>query len=68
MDSYKALALKYKLNTYFLLKTGILIHLFTTWYATRRNNLVMITKKDNTKIIFTPDERDSFIEQVESSI
>lgn len=41
---------------------------YTTWYATRRNNLVMITKKDNTKIILTPDERDSFIEQVESSI
>jgi hypothetical protein len=40
----------------------------TNFYATRRNNLVLITKKDNTKIILTPDEQDGFIEQIENSI
>ena len=47
------------------------IHTFlgnTTFYATRRNNLVMITTKDNTKIILTPDERDNFVEQIERDI
>ena len=35
------------------------------FYATRRNKLVMLTKKDKTKLILTPDQEDEFIEDVE---
>ncbi|WP_295234103.1 PH domain-containing protein [Sediminibacterium sp.] len=35
------------------------------FYATRRDKLVMLTKKDNTKIILTPDQEDVFIHYVE---
>ena len=33
--------------------------------ATRRDNLVMLTKHDKTKIILTPDQGDEFIKDVE---
>ena len=36
-----------------------------TFYATRRDNLVMLTKQDKTKIILTPDQVDAFIENIE---
>jgi Bacterial PH domain len=35
------------------------------FYATRRDKLVMLTKKDKTKFILTPDQEDEFIEGVE---
>jgi hypothetical protein len=34
--------------------------------ATRRDNLVMLTKKNKTKIILTPDQDDAFIMDVET--
>jgi hypothetical protein len=36
------------------------------FYATRRDKLVMLTKKDNTKLILTPDQEDEFIKDVET--
>jgi hypothetical protein len=39
-----------------------------TFYATRRNNLIMLTKKDKTKIILTPDQEDEFIKDLEEGI
>jgi hypothetical protein len=39
-----------------------------TFYATRRNNLIMLTKKDKTKIILTPDQEDEFIIDLEKGI
>lgn len=35
------------------------------FYATRRDKLVMLTKKDKTKLILTPDQENEFIEYVE---
>ncbi|MFT3933855.1 MAG: PH domain-containing protein [Chitinophagaceae bacterium] len=32
-----------------------------TWYATRRDKIVLITTKDNKKIIVTPDEPSAFV-------
>jgi hypothetical protein len=37
----------------------------TTWYGTRRDKIVLITKNDNSKIVLTPDQWDEFIEQLE---
>lgn len=39
-----------------------------TFYATRRNHFVLITKKDKTKIILTPDLQDEFIEDIEKKV
>jgi len=39
-----------------------------TFYATRRNKLIMLTKKDKTKIILTPDQEDEFIKDLEKGI
>jgi cell division protein FtsW (lipid II flippase) len=36
------------------------------FYATRRDRLVMLVKKDKTKIILTPDQEDEFIQCVET--
>jgi hypothetical protein len=36
-----------------------------TWYGTRRDKIVLITKKDKTKIVLTPDLWDEFTEQFE---
>lgn len=36
------------------------------FYATRSDKLVMLTKKDDTKIILTPDNEDEFIDDLES--
>jgi hypothetical protein len=38
------------------------------FYATRRNKLIMLTKKDKTKIILTPDQEDEFIKDLEKGI
>jgi hypothetical protein len=38
------------------------------FYATRRNKLIMLTKKDKTKIILTPDHEDEFIKDLEEGI
>ena len=38
------------------------------FYATRRDNLVMVTMHDRTKIILTPDQVSEFIEEVETKI
>lgn len=35
------------------------------FYATRRDKLVMLTMKDKTKFILTPDQEDEFIEHME---
>lgn len=35
------------------------------FYATRRDKLVMLTMKDKTKFILTPDQEDEFIDDVE---
>jgi hypothetical protein len=35
------------------------------FYVTRRDKLVMLTKKDKTKLILTPDQEVEFIENVE---
>jgi hypothetical protein len=35
------------------------------FYATRRDQLVMLTKHDKTKIVLTPDQEDQFIADVE---
>jgi hypothetical protein len=37
-----------------------------TWYATRRNNTVLIITKDNKKIILTPDEPVKFVGEFQS--
>ncbi len=34
-----------------------------TWYATRRENAIMITTKDDKRIILTPDETEKFISE-----
>lgn len=34
------------------------------FFATRRSNLVMLTKQDNSKIIITPDKPEDFIETI----
>lgn len=36
------------------------------FYATRRDRLVMLTKKDKIKIILTPDHEEEFIQNVET--
>jgi hypothetical protein len=36
-----------------------------TWYGTRRNNLVVLTMKDQKRIVLTPDEWDGFIQKLE---
>ena len=38
------------------------------WYATNLNNAVLIRTRENKKIILTPNERDSFINAIQSSI
>lgn len=38
------------------------------FYATRRDQLVMLTKKDKSKIIITPDQEDLFIESLEKKL
>lgn len=32
------------------------------WYATRKDNTVLITTRDHRKIIITPDQPDEFVE------
>ena len=39
----------------------------TTWYGTRRDNLVVFTKHDNSKIVLTPDQCDVFVEGLNKS-
>ena len=39
-----------------------------TFYATRRDKLIMLTKKDKSKIILTPDQEDEFIKDLEKCI
>lgn len=39
----------------------------STWYATRRKDLVLILTKDNKKIIISPDLKEEFVEQFSSS-
>ena len=36
-----------------------------TFYATRRDKMILLTKHDKTKIILTPDDEDKFIEDIE---
>ncbi len=40
----------------------------TMWYGTRRDQIVLITKTDGSKIVLTPDQREEFIEQVSSTL
>ena len=35
-----------------------------TWYATRRDNAVLITKFNNKKIVLTPDEPELFVSTI----
>lgn len=35
-----------------------------TWYATRRNNVVLLTTKDSKKILFTPDAPTEFVNEL----
>ncbi len=37
-----------------------------TWYATRKNKIVLITKINNKKIVITPDEAEQFISDFNS--
>jgi hypothetical protein len=37
-----------------------------TWYATRKNKIVLITKINNKKIVITPDETEQFISDFNS--
>ena len=39
-----------------------------TWYATRKNKIVLITKINNKKIVITPDEAEQFISDFNSPI
>jgi hypothetical protein len=34
-----------------------------TWYATRRNKMVLLHTRDNTKIVLSPDEPEVFVSQ-----
>ena len=38
----------------------------TTWYATRRDKIVLITDNTGRKIIVTPDQREEFIKELTS--
>ncbi len=38
------------------------------FYATRRDRLVMLTRKDKTRIILTPDQEDEFIQSLETKV
>lgn len=40
----------------------------THWFTTRRDQLVLITKKDGTKIMLSPDKPYEFIKQVDAII
>jgi len=37
-----------------------------TWYATRKDKTVLVKTKDNKKIIFTPDDPDKFVSELNS--
>jgi hypothetical protein len=39
-----------------------------TWHATRRDNLVLLTMQENSKIILTPDQRDNFVNDIQNEI
>ncbi len=39
-----------------------------TWYATRRNNMLLLRMKDGKKIVITPDETQQFIETLTVNI
>jgi hypothetical protein len=39
-----------------------------TFHATRRGNMVMLTKHDDSKIILTPDQPDEFMNELEKGI
>jgi hypothetical protein len=39
-----------------------------TWYATRRNKMVLITTIDDKKIVITPDEAELFVSELTSLI
>jgi hypothetical protein len=39
-----------------------------TWYATRRDKPVLVKTTDNRKIIVTPDDPDTFVNELSASV